>query len=163
MTATDLAERLLRGSDLLRSSGGGVTLSGGEPLLQADFACELLDLLKGKVHRAIETSGYATAETFQKVVTRCDFVYMDLKLADPDEHKKWTGVSNEKILANAAWLKQSGIPHTFRTPLIPNIVDTPENLAALAAFIGGDSWEQLPNNALAPAKYKSVGREWTLG
>lgn len=162
VTATDLAKRLLKGSDLLRSSGGGVTLSGGEPLMQADFACELLDLLKGKVHLAIETSGFADAATFQKVVTRCDFVYMDLKIADPDEHKKWTGVSNEKILANAAWLKQSGIPHTFRTPLIPNVVDTPENLDTLAAFIGGDSWEQLPNNVLAPAKYKSVGRVWKL-
>ena len=91
-----------------------------------------------------------------------DFAAGKENLADPDEHRKWTGVSNEKILANAAWLKESGIPHTFRTPLIPGIVDTPENLAALAAIIGDDSWEQLPNNALAPAKYKSVGREWKL-
>lgn len=160
--AKDLAEHLLKERELLLSSGGGVTLSGGEPLLQADFACELLDLLAGKVHRAIETSGYANPETFQKVVRRCEFVYMDLKLADAEAHKKWTGVSNEKILANAAWLKQSGIPHTFRTPLIPNIVDTPENLAAVAKIVGDDSWEQLPNNVLAPAKYKSVGREWKL-
>lgn len=162
-SAADLAAHLLRGRDLLLSSGGGITLSGGEPLLQAAFACELLDLLGGKVHRAIETSGYADPDVFRSVVSRCDFVFMDLKLADPEAHRKWTGVSNEKILANAAWLKQSGIPHTFRTPLIPGIVDTPENLAAIARIVGDDSWEQLPNNALAAAKYKSVGRVWTLG
>ena len=160
--AADLAADLLRERDFLSTSGGGITLSGGEPLLQADFACELLDLLGGKVHRAIETSGYADAETFQKVVGRCDFVYMDLKLADSAEHKRWTGVSNERILRNAAWLKESGIPHTFRTPLIPGIVDTEKNLSAIAKLVGGDDWEKLPYNTLAPAKYKSVGREWKL-
>ena len=160
--ASALANRLLRGSDLLRASGGGVTLSGGEPLLQADFAAALLDQLSGKVHLAIETSGYADPAVFQKVITRCDFVYMDLKLADPTAHKRWTNVSNERILANARWLKESGIPHTFRTPLIPNIVDTPTNLAALQSIVGSDAWEHLPNNTLAPAKYKSVGREWIL-
>ena len=87
---------------------------------------------------------------------------MDLKLADPVAHKQWTGISNKKILQNAAWLKKSGISHTFRTPLIPNIVDTPENLAAIAEIVGQSPWEQLPNNPLAPAKYKSVGREWKL-
>ncbi len=161
--AGDLASRLLRGKDLLESSGGGITLSGGEPLMQAAFACELLDLLKGKVHRAIETSGYARAEVFREVVSRCDFVYMDLKLADSDLHKKWTGVPNEQILDNAKWLKTGGIPHQFRTPMIPNITDTPENLEKLREFIGPDSWEQLPYNTLAPAKYRSVGRKWTLG
>ncbi len=162
VSAEALVERLLRGRDFLTASGGGVTLSGGEPLMQADFAAEVLDLLAGKVHRAVETSGYASAAAFEKVAKRCDFVYMDLKLADPAAHKTWTGGDNACILANAAWLKKSGIPHTFRTPLIPGVTDTAENLAAIAAIVGDSPWEKLPYNKLAPAKYKCVGREWTL-
>ena len=139
--------------------GGGITLSGGEPLLQADFCVELLSILKGQVHTAIETSGYAKSEDFQKVVNLCDFVYMDIKLADSEEHKKYTGVDNKIILENAEYLKQSGIPHTFRTPLIPNITDTEENLKAIEKIVGESSWEKLPYNTLAGAKYASVGRK----
>ena len=155
-----LAEKLLRQTDIYRETGGGVTLSGGEPLLQWQFAAELLDRLHGKVHTAIETSGYAEAEVFRAVIDRCDFVYMDLKLMDYEKHKTYTGVCNDRILQNAAYLKASGKPHTFRTPLIPGITDTEENLAAIRAFVGEDSWEQLPYNTLAPAKYASVGREY---
>ena len=155
-----LAEKLLRQTDIYRETGGGVTLSGGEPLLQWQFAAELLDHLHGKVHTAIETSGYAEAEAFRAVIDRCDFVYMDLKLMDCEMHKTYTGVCNDRILQNAAYLKASGKPHTFRTPLIPGITDTEENLAAIRAFVGDDAWEQLPYNTLAPAKYASVGREY---
>lgn len=142
--------------------GGGITLSGGEPLLQADFCVELLSLLKGQVHTAIETSGFANADTFQKVVSLCDFVYMDVKLADAEQHKQYTGVDNKIILENAAWLKQSGIKHTFRTPLIPHITDTEENLNAIAQIVGNSPWEKLAYNPLAGAKYASVGRCFKL-
>lgn len=162
VSAEDLCARVLRQEAFLTEAGGGVTLSGGEPLMQPDFAAEVLDILAGRVHRAVETSGYADPETFRKVATRCDFVYMDLKLADPVAHEKWTGVGNALILQNAAWLKQSGIPHTFRTPLIPGVVDTVENLAAIEKIVGDSPWEKLPYNKLAPAKYKCVGREWAL-
>ena len=85
---------------------------------------------------------------------------MDIKLMDPQKHRTYTGVGNSQILENALWLKKSGIPHTFRTPLIPGITDTPENLSAIAAFVSGDSWEKLPYNALAAAKYPGVGRKF---
>lgn len=160
--ASALAEKLLRQKKIYESTDGGVTLSGGEPLLQAEFSAELLDLLAGKVHRAIETSGYAEKAVFRKVVTRCDFVFMDLKLANAEQHRHYTGVSNEKILENAAFLRQSGIPHRFRTPLIPGITDTEENLAAIRTIVGTSAWEQLPYNTLAPAKYASVGRTFSL-
>ena len=160
--AEALAEKLLRHKSFFNSMGGGITLSGGEPLLQADFCVELLNLLKGQVHTAIETSGFANADTFQKVVSLCDFVYMDVKLADGEQHKQYTGVDNETILANAAWLKQSGIKHTFRTPLIPNITDTEENLKAIQRIVGDSPWEKLAYNPLAGAKYASVGRMFTL-
>ena len=126
--------------------------------MQWEFAAELLDCLHSRVNTAIETSGYADEDAFRAVIDRCDFVYMDLKLMDCEMHKTYTGVSNDRILQNSEYLKASGKPHTFRTPLIPGITDTGENLAAIRAFIGDDSWEQLPYNTLAPAKYASVGR-----
>ncbi len=155
-----LAEKLLKHTEIYTETGGGITLSGGEPLMQAEFAIELLTSLKGKVHTAIETSGYADSEIFKGVVNLCDFVYMDLKIFDSDTHKQHTGVTNEKILANAEYLKNSGIPHTFRTPLIPNITDTEQNLKAIESFVGDSPWEKLAYNHLAAAKYKSVGREF---
>ena len=160
--AKALAEKLLKHKTFFNTMGGGITLSGGEPLLQADFCVELLSLLKGQVHTAIETSGYADAETFQKVTTLCDFVYMDIKLADAEQHKKYTGVNNKTILENATWLKNSGIKHTFRTPLIPDMTDTEENLNAIEMIVGNSPWEKLAYNPLAGAKYASVGRTFAL-
>ena len=156
-----LARELLKKSDIYELTGGGVTLSGGEPLMQADFSYELLRALSGKVHRAIETSGYAEGEVFRRVIGECDFVYMDLKLFDRDEHKKYTGVYNDKIIENARVLKESGVPHKFRIPLVAGITDTEENLQGLSGIIGEDEAELLSYNILAPAKYKCVGREFS--
>lgn len=158
--AKDLADKLLTHKTFFNTMGGGITLSGGEPLLQADFCVELLSILKGQVHTAIETSGYAKSEDFIKVIRFCDFVYMDIKLADAEVHKKYTGVDNKQILENAEYLKNSGIPHTFRTPLIPNITDTEENLSAIEKIVKGSAWEKLDNNPLAGAKYASVGKKY---
>ena len=160
--AKALADKLFLHKDFFLTVGGGVTLSGGEPLMQSDFCVELLGYLKGHIHTAIETSGYATAEDFRRVVSFCDHVFMDIKIADPDTHKRYTGVDNRRILENAAWLKQSGIPHVFRTPLIPEITDTEENLRAISEIVGDSRWEKLPYNTLAGAKYKNVGREFML-
>ena len=157
-----LAEKLLQHKQFLNSTGGGITLSGGEPLMQAAFCAELLSLLSGEVHRSIETSGYASFENFKAVTDECDFVIMDLKLANRDAHLKYTGVSNERILENAAYLQSCGKPHLFRTPLIPNITDTEQNLDAIRNIVGDSAWETLPYNHLAPAKYASVGREFRL-
>ena len=128
--------------------------------MQWEFAAELLDCLHSRANTAIETPGYADEDAFRAVIDRCNFIYMDLKLMVRESHKTYTGVYNDGILQSAAYLKASGKPHTFRTPLIPSITDTEENLAAIRAFIGDDSWEQLPYNTLAPAKYASVGREY---
>ena len=153
-----LAQQLLRHKDFFHAMGGGITLSGGEPLMQFEFCKELLQALRGQVHCTIETSGYASPQIFRDVVSLCDFVYMDLKLADGEQHKRYTGVDNGLILQNAAWLQKSGIAHTFRTPMIPDITDTAENLAAIAKLVQDSTWEKLPYNTLAPAKYPCVGQ-----
>lgn len=160
--AEALAKKLLAHKAFFESVGGGITLSGGEPLLQSDFCVELLEYLKGQLHVAIETSGYARAEDFARVTALCNFVFMDIKIADPIEHKKYTGVDNRLILENAEYLKKSGIPHTFRTPLIPGITDTEKNLSLIEKIVGDSKWEKLQYNALAGAKYGNVGRKFAL-
>lgn len=161
MDSADVAAKVLRGKDFLRMSAGGVTISGGEPLLQHEFACDLLDRL-AELHRAIQTSGYASEEAFRAVISRTDYVMMDLKLADPMLHKEYTGVDNERILNNAEVLKKSGKRHVFRVPLIPDITDTEDNLRRISEIVGDSEVELLPYNTMAGAKYKSVGLDYPL-
>ena len=157
----ELAQKLLAQKSFFDAMGGGVTLSGGEPLLQADFCVALLQELKGKIHTTIETSGYATKEYFSRVISLCDFVIMDIKLMDDAAHKQYTGVSNAKILSNAKLLMESDMSHLFRTPLIPGITDTAQNLRTIAEFISEERIELLPYNELAPAKYAAVHRTFS--
>ena len=157
--AESLAARVMRDADLFESSGGGVTLSGGEPLLQHEFAVALLERLP--VHKAIETSGFASADVFTRVIDRVDYVMMDLKLIDPALHRRYCGVDNEPILRNFELLRQSGKPYLVRVPLIPDITDTDENLRRIAAVVGDSPVELLPYNRMAGAKYPSVGKSFT--
>ena len=162
MTPEDVLSRVLPMREMLALTEGGVTFSGGEPLSQADFVRESLDLLRAAgIHTAIETCGYAPPSVFRSVVLeRSDYVMMDLKLMDDAAHIRYTGVSNAVILENARALMDSGLPFAFRTPLIPGITDTAENLAAIEAFVGGATWEKLPYNTLAGAKYPMLDREY---
>ena len=157
--AKALSARIMRLRDVFSSSGGGVTVSGGEPLMQADFVCELAASLD--THRLLESSGFADSETFCRVISHFDEVYLDIKLADRDEHKKYTGVYNDQILENFKLLKKSNIPHTVRVPLIPGITDTKKNLLAISRIVGDTKVELLPYNTLAGAKYASVGMTFT--
>ena len=158
MTPEALAKKLLRNKPLY-DAGGGVTFSGGEPLLQGEFLHQVLDLLPG-ISVAMETSGYAEESLFESIIARMDLVYMDIKLADPEQHRKYTGVTNEKILKNLEILRNSGKKAIIRTPLIPGITDTPENLTAIQDLIGELPWEQLPYNPMAGAKYVYFGMDF---
>lgn len=158
-SAGELAEKLKLSSDFL-SEVGGITLSGGEPLMQSEFALALIKALK-PLDIAIETSGYADAEVFKAVASECDFVMMDVKLVDREAHKKYTGVYNDKILKNLEWLKKSGKRFLIRVPLIPGITDTEENLSSVARVADGAPVELLPYNDMAGAKYPSVGKAYT--
>ena len=159
--ATDLANEIITGAKVLGSDFGGVTFSGGEPLMQADFLLEMTELLKG-YHLAIETCGYASAKVFKNVISRMDYVIMDIKLADDVLHQRYTRKSNQAILQNYNLLRESGVPFVIRTPLIPNITDTEENLRAIADLIKSDPWEKLPYNELAGAKYAMLGKVYDL-
>lgn len=162
-TAEALAEKLYADRDVFAMSGGGVTFSGGEPLLQADFVCAVSGLLhREEIHTAMETCGYASPNVFRRTAEQMDFVIMDIKLADPVLHKQYTGADNGVILENFRWLASCGKPYEIRTPLIPGITDTEENLAAIRNIIGDSKWEKLPYNTLAGAKYGNFGMEYTL-
>ncbi|MGN0972697.1 MAG: glycyl-radical enzyme activating protein [Aristaeellaceae bacterium] len=164
MTSEELARVVMKDAAYYARYGGGVTFSGGEPLLQAAFLIETLDRLQG-VHRCIETSGFTDAETFRRVVERLDYVIMDLKLMDDSLHRRYTGVSNERILRNAEALMRSGKPCRFRVPLIPGVNDTEDNMQATAAFISSVNpavpVELLPYHMTAGAKYDMIGKPYT--
>jgi len=157
--AKELAKELVQAAKILGDNFGGFTFSGGEPLFQSAFLLELINELK-EYHLCIETSGYAESDIFEKVINTLDYVIMDIKLADSKLHKEYTGVNNELILKNFDILKNSRKPYVIRTPLIPNITDTEENLSKIKKIIGNSKWEQLPYNNMAGAKYKMLGMEF---
>ncbi len=146
----------------MEAMGGGVTFSGGEPLLQADFVSEVADLLGTRVHKALQTSGYAPFESYKRVVDCMDYVLQDIKLFDREEHERYTGVSNERILENIEYLKASGKEFVFRLPLIPNITDAEKNLSEISRFVGSHKIELMPYNPLAGAKYGMVGMDFAF-
>ena len=130
-------------------------------MAQPRFLLELIEELKD-YHLCIETSGYCNTEIFKEVLRKLDFVIMDIKLADSKAHRVYTGLENTLILENFEILKNSGKPYVIRTPLIPNITDTPENLAAIEKMVSGSQWEKLPYNVAAGAKYKMLGMEFNM-
>ena len=155
----ELAERLKKDADIFKSLGGGITISGGEPLMQPDFVCDLADRLDG-IHKAIQTSGYADPETYKKVIGRFDFIMQDIKLADENEHLKYTGVSNRVILKNIEWLKVSGKSFVLRVPQIPGITDTEANMKAIHKIAGQNRIELLKYNELASVKYAMLNMRY---
>ena len=158
-TPNELCEILVKDKTFFEMSGGGVTFSGGEPLMQHEFLKECIRILKADgVSVAVETSGFASRQVFESIISELDFVIMDLKLYASDEHKKYTGVDNSQILENALILKSSKIPHVFRTPLIPGITDTAHNLENIEKFACGSEWEKLKYNDMADLKYKMLGK-----
>ena len=157
----ELCEQIRKNRRMLQ--GGGVTFSGGEPLSQHAFLCAALAELQGDLHTAVQTSGYATADVFARVLELADYFLYDLKLADDATHQRYTGVSNRRILANFASLAASGKPFTVRIPLIPGVTDTTENLSAIARLLqdsGVFSVELLPYNRMAGGKYKMLLRTY---
>ena len=166
--AADLAKELLKGREILDESGGGITISGGEPLAQPSFVAALVAELRAEslkpIHIAIETSGYAPADDFERITSMVDLTLMDIKHTDPRIHEKYTGVGNELILENFMRLCASGKKFYLRIPLIPGVNDTVENMGNTAKLVnsarGLEGVELLPYNTAAGAKYLQLNKEY---
>jgi pyruvate formate lyase activating enzyme len=145
-------------------SGGGITLTGGEVTGQVEFAAAVLRGCRNEgIHTAIETCGASSWPRLQALVDLCDLVLYDIKLIDDDQHRRWTGVSNQAILANARRLR--GYNVQVRVPLIPGITDTEQNLAGIYAFMRQAGLRRvalLPYNPSAGAKYEWLDRAYEL-
>jgi pyruvate formate lyase activating enzyme len=162
-TAIELAALLNQQVYILRVNEGGLTFSGGEPLFQANFVAEVIDLLD-EVHILLDTSGYGQEQDFRRLVDRSDLVFFDLKLIDSIAHQHYTGVDNTLILRNLHLLTEMGKPFVVRVPLVPGITDTNQNLAGIAQTLCGLSGllrvDLLPYNKAAGSKYQYAGMEF---
>jgi len=156
VTVGDAVARAVRMMPFFHASGGGVTLSGGEPTSQVDFAEAFLAECQSQgIHTAVETSGAADWPHLERLANAADLVLYDPKLIDDDEHRRWTGVSNGQILHNAARL--AGRDVRVRVPLIPDVTDTEDNLCGIFGFMrdaGLPAVCLLPYNPSAAAKYE---------
>lgn len=148
-------------------SNGGVTLSGGEPLLQARFTGAFLRWCRERnVHTAIETCGQVSEESFRKILSFVDFVIFDYKLADSAKHKKYTGMSNGLITKNLMTLLKSSKKILIRMPLVPGINDAPEDLRKIGDLLSctkpGVKLELLAYHQLGQGKYNKLGMEYLM-
>ena len=159
-TPVELAARLNQQAEILRLNEGGITFSGGEPLMQADFVVEVIELLDD-VHVLLDTSGFGPEGDFQLLAQLSDLVFFDLKLIDPVLHHHFTGCDNDLILNNLQLLNKMGKPFLVRVPLVPGVTDTNQNLTSIAETVicmpGLLQVELLPYNKAAGSKYHSAG------
>ena len=168
MNVAEVMREVRKDAHYYAQSGGGVTLSGGECLLQADFSAELLKTCKEqKIHTAIESALFVSWAQIAKILPFCDFIFADFKIADPEKHRQYTGQDNRLILENLQKLALT-VPQkvTVRIPLIPGINDSQADLAAFAKALNPFAEnlcgiEVLRYNTLAQSKYLQAGKEYT--
>ena len=166
MSVQEILSEVLRDWAFYRRSGGGITLSGGEALMQADFAAELLKQarLEG-LDTAVETCGAVPYENIEAVRRDVGTFLFDLKAMDGEQHRLLTGMDNDLILQNAKRLSETGARVVFRTPVIPSVNDSEENIgraARFAADCGAAGYELLPYHELGAGKYPSLGLNYPL-
>lgn len=165
MDSEQVMEQILEDQAYYRNSGGGVTLSGGEVLMQPEFALELLTRCReAGISTAIESNLNVEWSVLERLLPVIDLVMCDIKLMDEQQHKRWTGVSNLRILENAQKLADRKIPMIIRTPVIPGVNRSEEAIGAIAAYIAGLQgnllyYELLNFNPLGDAKYKGLEME----
>jgi pyruvate formate lyase activating enzyme len=149
-TVEEVMKVVRRETVMMDQSEGGITISGGEPLMQPDFLIELLDACgREGIHRAVDTSGFAKTEILLEVAKRTELFLYDLKIMDPGKHKKFTGVSNEKIHSNLKILAESGAEINIRIPFIQGVNTDEQNIRETAAFIAALAGPPKPVNLLA--------------
>lgn len=156
-------EEVLKDMEYYRQTGGGLTLSGGEPLLQADFTTELLKSAKSKgIHTCVETSGWAEWEKIEDIIPFTDLFLYDYKASDASLHRELIGVDNEPINNNLNRLLSGGVPVILRCPLVPGINDSDRHLAVIARigceYPGIAGIELMAYHNLGAAKEERLGR-----
>ena len=165
LTVAEIMDEIEKERIFFDQSGGGVTFSGGEPLLHHQMLIKLLDECGRRgIHRAVDTAGLANTEILLEVARSTDLFLYDLKIMDSGKHEKWVSVPNEKILENLKLLAATGANIIIRIPLIGNINDNAENLTETARFIAELSGEKkmvnlLPYHKIAQTKYGKLGRQ----
>jgi pyruvate formate lyase activating enzyme len=168
MTSDELIGELKKDEIFYQTSGGGITFSGGEPMLQADFLGQILPRCKqAGFHTALDTSGAIPWEGYKRVLPWVDLVLFDLKLMDSERHQSITGVSNQTILNNARRIAAGGKPLWIRTPVIPGYTDGLKNIRSIGTFIREalptvERWELLAYTNLGKPKYHRLDRPYLL-
>ncbi|MBQ9802280.1 MAG: pyruvate formate lyase-activating protein [Clostridia bacterium] len=172
LSASDLIARMLRNVTFYQS--GGITATGGEPLLQLDFLIELFELAKiHRIHTCLDTSGVTFRdephylEKLDRLLAVTDLVMLDIKHMDSDAHKQLTGHTNANVLAFATYLRDKGVNMRVRHVIVPGYTDAPEQLASLGKFLRDfdnlEKIEVLPYHTLGKAKYENLGITYPLG
>jgi pyruvate formate lyase activating enzyme len=165
-TIAELLKIIEKERPLFDQSGGGVTFSGGEPLLYPEYLGNILEQCgERQIHRTIDTCGLVKTETLLKIATQTDLFLYDLKLMDSEKHKEYTGVGNELILKNLTALAETGAEILIRIPLIKGVNSDPDNLTATAKFVSQLSGKKkgvnlLPYHDIATHKYHKLGSRY---
>ncbi len=167
MTVGEVMSEVLRDAAFYKTSGGGMTLSGGEPLLQGGFACELLREAKNKgLHTCVETCGHVPSETIKRSAEYTDIYLYDIKETDAERHRLYTGAADSTVLENLRLLDSFGKSIILRCPVIPGFNDCEEhlvNIARLANELRNVIEIQVePYHDLGVGKYSKLGREYQL-
>ncbi|MDQ1352319.1 MAG: pyruvate formate lyase activating enzyme [Acidobacteriota bacterium] len=167
MTAEQVMKEIEKETIFYDESGGGVTFSGGEPLMQPEFLDALMDKCRQKdIHIALDTTGCVSPQVFDSLAAKADLFLYDLKIIDDAGHKKFTGSSNKYALQNLETLSKKGKRVIIRFPLIPGITDTNENVTAVAAFVsslkGIHDINVLPYHETAQHKYRRLNLDYEM-
>ena len=165
-TTGDVLEECMQDEPFYQQSGGGVTLSGGEPLTWPDFCVELLGMLReAGVDTNVETTAHVAPADFDRVCALLDHAYIDMKHWDAAAHREGTGVTNELILANTRRAIERGVDVLVRTPVIPGFndsVDAARRLAERLREVGATRVQRLPFHNFGESKYDRLGRDYRL-
>lgn len=168
VTVDEIISKINRYKNFLIPSGGGITASGGEPLLQVKFLITLFERLrKENIHTALDTSGmFAITPDIEKVLSLTDLVLLDIKHIDPEKCKELVGLSNEKELTFARYLSDHNIPIWIRQVIVPGITDDPKDLVQLKQFLSElktvKRIDLLPYHSLGKFKWENLGLSYPL-
>ena len=163
-TVDEALKEILKDKAFYETSGGGVTFSGGECMLQIEFLTKILKACKENgIHTAVDTAGHVPYERFEQILPYTDLFLYDVKCFDSDKHRQYTGVENQLILKNLKRLLAKSTPVWIRIPIIPTVNDTEEELQRIKEYLSScgipEKVELLPYHAMGEHKYAAIGKE----